>query len=248
MSLNKLSTKLDEDIVQRLARPGLDALSRTSKYYRSLMEPYLYKDLVFSKHQAYEIQCLFLTILGRNELAKHIRSFTMTKDEVDMRARSFGKAFYSEMMGHTSVVMQLIQTITEPLADAQFAMRWFSRIFSGLEPFDSTLAVVLCLATNLEGFTLAGGSGPITIDIFRTAWGDLGGRVNIFPFHKLRSFSAGSDCYEGNILPSTTSLRLEGLRESRGSHPEPFNWPYGRTYPGEFLQTLEVINVDFDPY
>jgi hypothetical protein len=86
ISLNKLSTELDENIVRRLARPELDALSRTSKYYRSLTEPYLYRNLVFSKHQAYEIQCLFLTILGRNELAKHIRSFTFTKDEVDMRA------------------------------------------------------------------------------------------------------------------------------------------------------------------
>jgi hypothetical protein len=75
MSLNKLSTELDENIVRRLARPELDALSRTSRYYSSLTEPYLYRNLVFSKYQAYEIQRLFLTILGRNELAKHIRSF-----------------------------------------------------------------------------------------------------------------------------------------------------------------------------
>jgi hypothetical protein len=67
-----------------------------------------------------------------------------------MRACSFGKEFYSEMMGHTSVVTQLVQMITRPLADAQFAMRWFSRRFSYPELFDSALAVILCLATNIK--------------------------------------------------------------------------------------------------
>jgi hypothetical protein len=143
MSLNKLSTELDENIVRHLARAELDALSRTNKYYRSLTEPYLYKDPVFSKHQAYEMQCLFLTILGRHELVKHIRSFTMTTHEVGMRARSSGRGFCSEILGHTSVVTQLIQTIIGRLADAQFAMRWLSRIFSYVHPFDSALAVIL---------------------------------------------------------------------------------------------------------
>jgi hypothetical protein len=164
-----------------------------------------------------------------------------------MRACSFGKEFYSEMMGHTTVVTQLVQMITRPLADAQFAMRSFSRVFSYPELFDSALAVILCLATNIEDLTLLGGSGLMTIDVLRIPWGNLEDRVDIFPFQKLKSFKAGSGC-EGIILPSTTSLRLEDFRTSYNSPREPFNWPYGRNHPGEILQTLEVINVDFDPY
>lgn len=72
MSLEVLPTEVDENIIRRLSKPELDSLSRTSRYYRNLTEPFLYKDLTFSTHHDHKIKRLFLTILERKELAVHI--------------------------------------------------------------------------------------------------------------------------------------------------------------------------------
>jgi hypothetical protein len=47
--MDSLSTELDDNIVHRLGIADLNALSRTSKYYAAITEPFLYQDLTFSE-------------------------------------------------------------------------------------------------------------------------------------------------------------------------------------------------------
>jgi len=77
--MDRFSTELDEKIVQHLVGREASALSMTSKYYRSLAEPHLYQHLTFSMTKQYiSLMLLFETLFGRQDLAKHIRSFTLT--------------------------------------------------------------------------------------------------------------------------------------------------------------------------
>jgi hypothetical protein len=72
MSMFSLSTELEENILRQLAQPELDSISRTSKYYRTLAEPFLYKSLKISEDQEYSLACLLVICLRRKELATHI--------------------------------------------------------------------------------------------------------------------------------------------------------------------------------
>jgi hypothetical protein len=74
MSLATLSTELDANIVGNLHSDlrALDAMLRTSKYYRTVTERFLYKDIVISSDEVDVAKCLFLTVIDRYDLAFYI--------------------------------------------------------------------------------------------------------------------------------------------------------------------------------
>jgi len=74
MSLDALSSELDCKICEYLCgdRRSLNALSRTSKYYRAIAEPVLYKEIELSGETDYTLNLLLVTLLDLNELALHI--------------------------------------------------------------------------------------------------------------------------------------------------------------------------------
>jgi hypothetical protein len=82
MSLKSLPTELDIKIIEVLCltndQKALSALSRTSKYYHKLVEPMLYRDLTFQAVDSIQIKRLFLTLLVREDLPQHIRSFILS--------------------------------------------------------------------------------------------------------------------------------------------------------------------------
>jgi hypothetical protein len=77
MSLAALSTELDEHIVHQLRQSDLHSISLTSKYYRALAEPQLYKEIRLCIQDNSGILWLFLILLDRKELAQHIQTFTL---------------------------------------------------------------------------------------------------------------------------------------------------------------------------
>lgn len=77
MSLDKLSTELDTTIAKHLDKAALSTFSKTSKYYRSVAEPYLYKDVLLRGYDECTLKRLFFTLLDRKELAQHIRNMTI---------------------------------------------------------------------------------------------------------------------------------------------------------------------------
>jgi len=74
MSLNRLSTELDANIVDYCDRAALLALSSTSRYWQALSEPHLYKHVCFTIEDADKAKTLLLTLLKRPGLAQYIRT------------------------------------------------------------------------------------------------------------------------------------------------------------------------------
>ena len=83
MSLSALPTEVDDIIIEFLGasddREALSSLSYVSKYYRGPVEPVLYRNLKFQADEEVPIKQLFLTLLSRMDLAKHIESFTLSE-------------------------------------------------------------------------------------------------------------------------------------------------------------------------
>jgi hypothetical protein len=52
---------------------------RTSRYYRKVTEPFVYKDLVISSGDTRAVKSLILTLVNRNELAIHITTAILTR-------------------------------------------------------------------------------------------------------------------------------------------------------------------------
>ena len=71
----QLSTELDANIASHLARDlqSLSALSKASKYYRSVAEPFLYKDVKFHDMESWHLWCLLRTIIDRNGVALDLK-------------------------------------------------------------------------------------------------------------------------------------------------------------------------------
>ncbi|KAF1842265.1 uncharacterized protein K460DRAFT_409681 [Cucurbitaria berberidis CBS 394.84] len=77
MSLSTIPPELGGEIARFMDHDALNNLSKVSKYYRSIAEPFLYRNLEFRGRQDTNIRWLFLTIVSRPGLAAHIRSFKL---------------------------------------------------------------------------------------------------------------------------------------------------------------------------
>jgi hypothetical protein len=91
--MESLSTEIDEHIIRLLPQAALNSMSRVSKGYNALTEPYLYRDIVFSVEQELDIFRLFFTILKRNDLAIYIHSVTLNDNEIDLTTQEFHEPF-----------------------------------------------------------------------------------------------------------------------------------------------------------
>ena len=80
--MDKLSTELDAKITNYLldSTPALSAFSKVSKYYRKVVEPYLYKNIVLKEYHDHTLKRLFFTLLDRKNLALHIQSVTIVEN------------------------------------------------------------------------------------------------------------------------------------------------------------------------
>jgi hypothetical protein len=117
MSMGKLSTELDDIIIQHLAPPELAAISRTSKYYHALAEPYLYKDLVLLSNV--DVMRLMLTVLKRRNLCQYIRSITLVTDRwKKIYMAQFRKAIFRK----AAEIRDIIQQVALPLHDNTFTI------------------------------------------------------------------------------------------------------------------------------
>jgi hypothetical protein len=82
--MQSLANELLGNIFNRLPHAARNSVSKVSRYYRNLAEPYLYRDLVFSVYQDIKMSELLTTVLDRRELPLHTRSLTLTNaDHMD---------------------------------------------------------------------------------------------------------------------------------------------------------------------
>jgi hypothetical protein len=128
-------------------------MSKISKYYRDLVEPFLYMNLTFGADHHVRITTLFLTIIERPSLAEYIRSFTLTRQTSPPPSRGVTNTYYLRFWKSITAVRELIEDVGDGL-NKELVLHWFGHIYVGKPSFDGALAVILCLATNLKHLNL----------------------------------------------------------------------------------------------
>jgi hypothetical protein len=188
MSMESLSTEMDENIIQRLPKSALNNFSKTSRYYRSLAEPHLYRNLVLSNRQPQEILRLFFTILRRNGLATHIRSFRLTCDDAGVRVLPL--EIIDELMEKTSEIKEIIKRVAAPLGDSRLILEWFGSIYQENTSVEDIVSVIWCLATNLECINVAVPLSNIQERILGFRWMPVNHLSRSYPFCNLKRLQA----------------------------------------------------------
>jgi hypothetical protein len=198
--MESLSTEIDEHIIRLLPQAALNSMSRVSKGYNALTEPYLYRDIVFSVEQELDIFRLFFTILKRNDLAIYIHSVTLNDNEIDLTTQEFHEPFFEKLMDAVADVKDLIKKVTASQNEGIFTIQWFGSIYNelcGFSYYDSAsgsamnaLALVTCLATNLEALDFWVPM-PVMLNVaLQRSWRDPKKDVNSsYPFHKLKDLN-----------------------------------------------------------
>jgi hypothetical protein len=177
--MESLSTEIDEMVLGYLPTPSLNTLSMTSKYYRTISEPHLYKNIVFASGDTYGIFNLLFSLLNRRELAQHIRSFTLLKEDLDDDESdadidpkcSVGEALHSDVWMFVPKINELIDELCVDETFA-FAMRWLGNVIEGGISYDGALALILCLAHKIQHLGLATTEDRlyITLHVMNKRW------------------------------------------------------------------------------
>ncbi|CAN9140839.1 unnamed protein product [Alternaria alternata] len=158
--MNRLSTEIDENIAQRLDKKDLSALLKTSRYHRTIAEPYLYEELTFSDQQHASINLLFNTILDRRELAGHIRSFTLTdKEHTNTFPNTHSPTSLWPRLAEVKLLIEefvpLSSSSPSSLSSRLLAKRWLQQLLAYAPVIDGKVAMIICLAKEINDITLS---------------------------------------------------------------------------------------------
>jgi hypothetical protein len=152
MSFAALPTELDTRIISFMDHCSLDNMSRSSKYYRQITEPFLYRHLDFTDAKNGSIKRLGLALLARRPLARYITSFACNHDRYGNVDPDLAKdeGFSSQMLNRLPVVQKLIGELLGPGASAADQLGWLSSLISVESSVDRFIALILSFATNLD--------------------------------------------------------------------------------------------------
>jgi hypothetical protein len=246
--MNKLPIEIHLDILWRLEKDGLHAMSRVSKYYREIAEPIIYRDLVFDSDHYFRIGMLFLTILDRPDPALLIKSVRLIDEDSQRVVGDVDKAYHLRFWNKITAVRDLIESFAMRL-NIEIVSRWFSSIYAGRSSFDGALAAILCLAIHLERLDLQATHEPLTMTtkLIGWNWDRIVGGPDIFPFYKLKHI-----CMCGTLhrpIPVLPSLEtMSSLYNSRAFRTDQFlDFPYPRRAVGTYLRALEMNVVFISP-
>ena len=153
--MNRLSTEIDENIAKRLDKKDLSALLKTSRYHRTIAEPYLYGELTFSDQQHASISLLFNTILDRRELAGRIRSFTLTdKDHTNTFPSTHSLTSLWPRLAEVKLLLE--EFVPLSLSSSRLlAKRWLQQLLAYASVIDGKVAMIICLAKEIRDITLS---------------------------------------------------------------------------------------------
>ena len=156
--MNRLSTEIDENIAQRLDKKDLSALLKTSRYHRTIAEPYLYGELTFSDQQHASISLLFNTILDRRELAGRIRSFTLTdKEHTNTFPRTHSPTSLWPRLAEVKLLLEEFVPLSSSSSSSSrlLAKRWLQQLLAYASVIDGKVAMIICLAKEINDITLS---------------------------------------------------------------------------------------------
>jgi hypothetical protein len=244
--MESLSTEIDEKIIRRLPQGALNTMSRVSKGYHALTEPYLYRDVVLSDKQSLDTFRLLFTILKRKDLVKYIISFTLTSDNIDHTTQTFHQSFFEELLDTATEVKDLLKEVAAPLDNKQHLVEWYGTIYA---PFgelgtqamlQSALALILCAATNLKSLSLSGDICDISRWALEHCWNDNPQNTEgSYAFYRLRTLHIGKNV-KVVIQPSVEDLYID--HTSQGY----FTWQPLQNDMVYSLRKLDLVDVRFD--
>jgi hypothetical protein len=189
MSLPALSTELDNRILDFLDYDALNAISKISKYYRSVAEARLYRNLHLDSAHIKIVQALLLTLVSRPDLAAHIASIklsslTRASDEANH------EGFYQRSLQQIPAVQAAMAVMRGPGVPAKLLVDWMGAV-TGPHAAEGGLAFILGCATNIQCLHVSSGeSDAIVLEIVSAIcrrW-SVGCPI---PFHKLRILDIG---------------------------------------------------------
>ncbi|KAJ8108605.1 hypothetical protein OPT61_g8059 [Boeremia exigua] len=261
MSFDALPTEFDNRILALLDHDSLNAMSRTSKMYRMVTEPFLYRHIELNSGSGVGIRWLVVTLLSRPELAAYTKTIKCLKTEWS----SVEKDANSQGTRHPSVSLErLIDKLRITTSDtlgsdadvAKLRVAWMGAILAD-DHIDGSLALIASLAHNIESITVADKvrQGAITSyygelltlvmwEAFNHSYLDSSKSGNSMttsqgerPFSKLHHLhlETQSPAQIAN-LPSLRTLHIEGWDDISVSP----KFPTGILHQ---LQTLELIDI-----
>ncbi|KAG9194014.1 hypothetical protein G6011_04049 [Alternaria panax] len=263
MSLQKLSTELDINIINRLDAPDLSSISCISKYYRRISEPLLYREIGIGSDSHDRIKQLLLTFISRKDLRKLIQRFHLL--HADDHNRDLpqhhpsiwfpedrdGDALYHRLWAHVVGIQEAMESMSRrSLLIPQFKTTWLASIFEPYPFFDGALSLILCLAYNLKTINLEM-CARHTISMARCVlqnvnWHNVKVTTPGIPFQQLThlAFQGTRDSplyYDVPVLPRLEHLRVERCTDltSLGKCP--------RCVETSNLRALHLVDVDLDP-
>ncbi|KAF2869906.1 hypothetical protein BDV95DRAFT_576609 [Massariosphaeria phaeospora] len=160
-SLSSLPSELDKDIAKLLSTSDLHSLTGVSRHYNNIAEPYLYRHVgFFNDGHEFMMGRLFLTILGRPSLARHIESFTLSVGTFHQSLQNHltSKIRLQGDFDETSKsIFDMVDAIGEHFKTPGYKERCIQslRTLTTSKPTcDAVLVRILYIATNLESILL----------------------------------------------------------------------------------------------
>jgi hypothetical protein len=212
MSLSTLSTELDLNILQYLHSLELSQMTGVSRYYQAISEPLLYKSIRIASFHHDRIKKLLFTLLRRKDLRAAILHFALIYGNIfpnsnlpvarraspppsaEIPFRPGGQHIVNTLWSNVSVLQDTIeQLLVSRDVPPEFKMAWLSKLLEPHPFFDGAVALILCLAADLQSVNLVITSEhrlPMTQTVLsQTDWNPLGSGSAAQPFRSLHSVS-----------------------------------------------------------
>ncbi|KAF2819984.1 hypothetical protein CC86DRAFT_412454 [Ophiobolus disseminans] len=249
MSLANLSTELDENIIKYLHcdQSALSAMSRLSKYYRTLAQPVLYRDIKFTLATGTKLKQLLMTLFDQRELTKCIRSITILNTCSDDQISLNQAACLNRFSTYENIVKKLLDNASSSSVFEYFAFTLSCSMFRQIpNTMDGALALVLIMASNLEALHIAVAKADDRNLVNRALgmhWNAQDVTRPSCPFQKLSELSIEQKNDSPRAMrvitrPTMRTLRLAGGEIRSNSFPSPLP----RT-----LSALELVGVYVKP-
>jgi hypothetical protein len=263
MPLQALPTELDVMIIDNLNQQDLSYMSQTSKYYRRISEPLLYRGIRFGTGQHHRIKQLLVTLVSREDLRKCTEYYDLVHADDHEQIMPYNypslmlsrdpdrDELYDKLWAHVSDIQKILDNLAHRYSiSTQFKTAWLTLIFEPCPGFDGALSLLLCLAHNLKAMNLDMSSQhtlPMTrLMLQEVDWHNSQVIGPNRPFQQLKTMAFGCPrnpaiTYDIPVMPQLETLAIRGNTKliSLAMYP--------RNVDTSHLRTLQLFDVNLDP-
>lgn len=152
MSISGIPTELDKHILSYLQHDSLNAISKVSKYYRGIAEPYLYRNLKFDGQKDSRIRWLVLTLVARPDVAKNVKTLKVSyqhEDGVLVKHKKLIAMLWNDLQN----ILSALENILKLVNPMNWQVEW-TEALTGRKGLLGCLAFLLCHTVNIESIDM----------------------------------------------------------------------------------------------